>query len=432
MVPSDRNDNIIRPNPILFCPPRSLARRCLGGSGRGLLRLTWSDVEIRHRTGRYRRYDPRRRTDVGWWRRERQGLHDRGRARSDPRLKRLPQFLAAECPGGGSATFERSAAWGDAVVRNLIARVTGPGQSHLLGALRSTAGESRLVLINPHGLVFGQNFSMDVPGSFFASSADRVENRASGEFYSATDLDGSSFMSLAPDTFRFLDSGAGPIVVKGFLEVRPHYDIALVGGDITVAGDLDSSEPRGIISALDGNISLVSADSAGRVSGLFESSAEISLFGFRSLGDIQIVDDATISSQGLTPVFRLLPPAGSDDVLTPRDSLIVSFFDASGVEQQLADVVIVDSGDAPEAADVLVGMRESTGQQYLLRPRIRGEEGSETSRYSRMTSRSSIRIFAPPLRVAEMAETSRSRRLEDFRSKSGFATTTSDFLPEPV
>ena len=82
---------------------------------------------------------------------------------------------------GESATFS-----GPAAIANVISRVTGGTDSSIDGALRSTIPHANLWLINPAGIRFGPNATLDVGGSFHAGSADYI-GFADGARFGATD-----------------------------------------------------------------------------------------------------------------------------------------------------------------------------------------------------------------------------------------------------
>jgi filamentous hemagglutinin family protein len=67
--------------------------------------------------------------------------------------------------GGESATFS-----GPAAISNVIGRVTGGNQSNINGKIASTITGASLYLINPSGIVFGPNATVNVSGSFHAST----------------------------------------------------------------------------------------------------------------------------------------------------------------------------------------------------------------------------------------------------------------------
>jgi filamentous hemagglutinin family protein len=58
-------------------------------------------------------------------------------------------------------------------IANIFSRVTGGNPSEILGKL-GVNGTANLFLLNPNGIIFGQNSSLDVAGSFVATTADRI------------------------------------------------------------------------------------------------------------------------------------------------------------------------------------------------------------------------------------------------------------------
>jgi filamentous hemagglutinin family protein len=58
-------------------------------------------------------------------------------------------------------------------VQNILSRVTGTNPSNILGTL-GVLGNANLFLINPNGIIFGQNASLDVKGSFVATTANAI------------------------------------------------------------------------------------------------------------------------------------------------------------------------------------------------------------------------------------------------------------------
>jgi filamentous hemagglutinin family protein len=62
-------------------------------------------------------------------------------------------------------------------ILNILTRVTGANRSSILGRL-GVLGDANLFLINPNGIVFGQDASLDVQGSFLATTANAVNSRS--------------------------------------------------------------------------------------------------------------------------------------------------------------------------------------------------------------------------------------------------------------
>ena len=67
---------------------------------------------------------------------------------------------------GESATFS-----GPATISNVIGQVTGGTQSNIDGKIRSTITGASLYLINPSGIVFGPNATVNVSGGFHGMRA---------------------------------------------------------------------------------------------------------------------------------------------------------------------------------------------------------------------------------------------------------------------
>jgi filamentous hemagglutinin family protein len=104
-----------------------------------------------------------------------------------------------------SATFS-----GPNSISNVISRVTGGTPSSLDGAIRSTIPEANVYLINPAGLMFGPNATLDVQGSFHASTADTLRFSDGSEFNTSTPS--KSLLTVAPvSAFGFLTPNPQPL-----------------------------------------------------------------------------------------------------------------------------------------------------------------------------------------------------------------------------
>lgn len=146
-------------------------------------------------------------------------------------------------------------------IQNIITRVTGSSASNIDGVLRSNGG-ANLYLVNPNGIIFGANASLDMGGSFIASTANSINF-----------ADGTKFSAIAPQTTSLLtvstpiglQFGASPAPIRNQSQARPNNAVgifnqpvglqvqsgktlALVGGEITLAG--------GNLTAVSGQIEL--------------------------------------------------------------------------------------------------------------------------------------------------------------------------------
>lgn len=172
-------------------------------------------------------------------------------------------FLDFNIQAGGSATFVASAvdSRGIAVgpVHNVISRVTGGEQSNILGQLRSTIGGSDFWFLNPAGIVFGPNSSLDLKGSFTASTTQSLAF-PNGEMLETRD--GGLVPELAvapPSAFGFLGDSSAKLTVMGLL--RNSRDISLSGAVVEFpSGGLISTSDPFAPNTKPGDISVVAAD----------------------------------------------------------------------------------------------------------------------------------------------------------------------------
>ncbi|MBL8247014.1 MAG: filamentous hemagglutinin N-terminal domain-containing protein, partial [Candidatus Competibacter sp.] len=153
---------------------------------------------------------------------------------------------------GESATFS-----GPSSVSNIIGRVTGGQMSVIDGAIRSTIPGANLYLLNPAGVLFGEQATLDVTGSFHVSTADYVRLSDGGRFDARTP--GNSVLTVAPvAAFGFLGDAPGKIELNGsFLRVAEGQTLALIGGDLNLT--------NATLYAPAGRIDLAAVGSAGEV-----------------------------------------------------------------------------------------------------------------------------------------------------------------------
>ncbi len=87
-------------------------------------------------------------------------------------------------------------------ISNIINRVTGTNASSILGRLGVMGGEANLFLLNPNGIIFGPNASLDLRGSFIATTANAIQFGNQGVF-SATNPEVPPLLTVNPSAFIF-------------------------------------------------------------------------------------------------------------------------------------------------------------------------------------------------------------------------------------
>jgi filamentous hemagglutinin family protein len=119
-------------------------------------------------------------------------------------------------------------------VENILSRVTGTNPSNILGTL-GVLGNANLFLINPNGIIFGQNASLDVNGSFVATTANAVQFGERGVF-SAKDPNAPPLLTVNPSAFLFnqIATQQSAIEHQGILRVPDGKSLLLVGGNVNL------------------------------------------------------------------------------------------------------------------------------------------------------------------------------------------------------
>jgi filamentous hemagglutinin family protein len=126
---------------------------------------------------------------------------------------------------------------GPSGIENIVSRVTGGQPSVIDGQLQSTMPGANLYLLNPSGVLFGPNATLDVSGSFHVSTADYLR-LADGARFSAH-LSDSSLLSVAPPAaFGFVRPQPATIAIQGStLQVPAGATLSVIGGDIEIMGN---------------------------------------------------------------------------------------------------------------------------------------------------------------------------------------------------
>jgi filamentous hemagglutinin family protein len=242
---------------------------------------------------------------------------------------------------GGSATFA-----GPTTIANIVSRVTGGQPSSIDGVLRSEIAGANLYLLNPSGVMFGPNASLDVSGSFHVSTADFLRFADGATF--AANLGQESVLTVAsPTAFGFLGSNPVGITIRGSsLQVSEGKALSVVGGDVQIVG--------GKLVAPSGRIQTASAASPGEV--IFsplELAPDLRVDSFARLGRLEIAQGALLDASGVSaaggggPGGTVLIRSGR--LLVDRSSILANTMgDVHGASLGLdllvaADAVIRDS-----------------------------------------------------------------------------------------
>lgn len=150
-------------------------------------------------------------------------------------------FLDFDLATGDSATFTADAAL--PALDNVLARVTGGDPSNIDGVLRSEIPGADFFFLNPAGVLFGGEASIDVPASFHVSTAHALHYEGVEAPLDLLSRGAPLLRAEPPEAFGFLEAGPRAEVVFsnafGGFDLREYAvveggTLGAVGGDVRV------------------------------------------------------------------------------------------------------------------------------------------------------------------------------------------------------
>ncbi|MEA5580049.1 S-layer family protein [Nodularia harveyana UHCC-0300] len=220
-------------------------------------------------------------------------------------------FSNFSLPTGSSATFNLI---NTPNIITIFSRVTGGNISNIDGLIQTLNGNNpaSLFLMNPNGIVFGENASLNIGGSFVGTTANSIKF-ADGAEFSAVNASGTPLLTMSVPIGLQMGQNSGDIQVQGSghqltggaftpvirdntqstLEVNSGKAIALVGQNVTLSG--------GVLTAENGRIEL-GAVKAGTVN-INDASSNLQLdydANIENFGDIQLLNQSLVDASGLT------------------------------------------------------------------------------------------------------------------------------------
>ena len=215
-------------------------------------------------------------------------------------------FSQFSVPTSGTAIFNNAID-----VQNIFSRVTGGNISNINGVIRAN-GNANLFLLNPSGILFGPNASLNIGGSFIGTTANSVKF-ANGIEFSAVNPTGTALLTVSVPIGLQMGTNPAPIAVQGTghalsgttnlsptirnpnsteLRVQPGKTLALVGGNLNLNG--------ANLVAEQGRIELGSLSGAGWVS--LTPIAQGYQLGYKSgqpFGDLQLTQRSLLDVSGV-------------------------------------------------------------------------------------------------------------------------------------
>ncbi|NEO84389.1 MAG: CHAT domain-containing protein [Spirulina sp. SIO3F2] len=223
-------------------------------------------------------------------------------------------------------------------VQNILGRVIGGNPSQIDGLIQVLGGHSNLYLMNPAGLVFGPNASLNVPADFVATTATGI-GFGNGQWFEAVGSADYTALVGNPNQFAFDLAQGGAIVNAGDLAVSTGQHLGLVADIVINTGELTASAGQITIAAVP-NSSLVNISQSGQLLSL-EIEAPRDLQGnVLSINPLTLpalltgADNAGLSNLGLAADANTvtLTATGTEIPLETQTSLVTGSVDVSGAQ----------------------------------------------------------------------------------------------------
>lgn len=148
-------------------------------------------------------------------------------------------------------------------ISNILGRVVGGNPSIINGLIQVTGGNPNLLLMNPAGIVFGKDATLNVPASFTATTATGI-GFDGGKWFNAFGNNNYQTLIGTPSQFAFDMAQPGVILNAGNLAVGEGQNLMLLGGGVINTGKLKALSGNITIAAVQGE-NLVRISQQGRL-----------------------------------------------------------------------------------------------------------------------------------------------------------------------
>jgi filamentous hemagglutinin family protein len=150
----------------------------------------------------------------------------------------------------------------NASIENILGRVSGGNTSIINGLIQVSGGNSHLYLMNPAGIIFGSNATLNVPASFTATTANGIG--IGSNWFNATGANDYATLVGTPNTFALTMNQPGAIINAGNLAVGQGQNLTLLAGNVVNTGHLEAPGGNITLAAVPGE-SLVRFSQAGNL-----------------------------------------------------------------------------------------------------------------------------------------------------------------------
>jgi filamentous hemagglutinin family protein len=260
-------------------------------------------------------------------------------------------------------------------IQNILGRIAGGNPSVINGLLQVTGSNANLFLMNPAGIIFGPNASLNVPGAFTATTANGIG--FGSNWFNASGTNNYANIVGNPGFFSFSMSQPGAILNVGNLTVGKGQDLTLLGGTVVNIGSVSAPEGQIILSAIPGE-KLVRLSQPGsplslEIQPITASNSQaqnwnlpiLSLPGLLTSGGGVNANILTVNGNEIALSGSGIPVTNGDVVagnVTAKTALIAANRNLTGVESQLQT-----TGDLNLLAGNTVQIRDSATNPFVAK-----------------------------------------------------------------
>ncbi|MEH2285137.1 MAG: filamentous hemagglutinin N-terminal domain-containing protein [Nostoc sp.] len=271
-------------------------------------------------------------------------------------------FLEFNVREGRGAYFNNPAG-----IESIFSRVTGNNASNIYGKL-GVLGNANLFLLNPNGIIFGPNASLDIKGSFVGSTANSL-NFGGGKEFSATNPTAPPLLTVAvPLGVQFNQQQPSAIANSGNLSVGTGQNLTLLGGTVVSTGQLSAPGGQVSVAAVPGS-SVVNLNSSAQLLNIDTSSigtgeGSSSLTELFANRDQRSYPGLTLNNNGQVELAGSGLPVVDGDVVaknvTAQTATLTAHHNLTLVESQIGT-----TGDLNLLAGDTVRVRDSVANPFV-------------------------------------------------------------------
>ncbi len=259
-------------------------------------------------------------------------------------------------------------------IQNILGRIVGGNPSVINGQLQVAGSNANLFLMNPAGIIFGTNASLNVPGAFTATTANGIG--FGSNWFNAAGTNNYANLVGNPGIFSFSMGQPGAIFNAGNLSVGKGQNLTLLGGTVANTGSVSAPEGQIIVSAVPGE-KLVRLSQPGSPLSLeiqpltVSNQAQnwnlpiLSLPGLLTSGGGVNANKLTVNSNGIALSGSGISVNNGDVVagnVTAKTALLAANRNLTGVESQLQT-----TGDLNLLAGNTVQIRDSATNPFVAK-----------------------------------------------------------------